>query len=115
MTETAKKPFVYEGSGSAIDAYLKPQKENAPVQNENWGKFKKDNKQHLTILSILRQAQWTVTKPNYGEVADLERFSNWLKSDKSPVKKPLLKMTPDEVSKVIVAIGGIVSSKYKKR
>lgn len=80
---------------------------------DNWGEFDKDNKQHLTLLAYMRTAQWTIPHEKHGEVADLERLSNWLKSDKSPVNKPLKQMQPWEVSKIIEAFKGIVKSIYK--
>jgi len=82
-------------------------------QEDNWGLFDKANKQHLTLLAYMRTAQWTVENGKHGEVADLDRLSNWLKSDKSPVNKPLKKMQPWEVSKIIEAFKGIVNSKFK--
>lgn len=86
-----------------------------PLQEDvnNWGEFNKDNRQHLTLLAYMRTAQWTVPNEKHGEVADLARLSDWLKSDKSPVSKPLKKMEPWEVSKIIEAFKGIVKSKYK--
>jgi hypothetical protein len=80
---------------------------------ENWGLFDKENKQHLTILAQMHTAQWVVPNDKYGEVPDLERLSEFLKSDKSPVNKPLKKMETWEVSKVIEAFKGIVKSIYK--
>ena len=80
---------------------------------ENWGLFDKENKQHLTILAQMRTAQWVVLNDKYGEVPDLERLSEFLKSDKSPINKPLKKMEPREVSKIIEAMKGIVKSIYK--
>lgn len=82
-------------------------------QEDNWGLFDKNNKQHLTILAQMRTAQWVVPSDKYGEVPDLERLSEFLKSEKSPINKPLKKMEPWEVSKVIEAFKGIVKSKYK--
>lgn len=82
-------------------------------QNQNWGFFDKKNNQHRNVLSLMRQAKWTVPNAKYGEVPDLEKLSDFLKSNKSPVKKPLKEMTPQEVSKVIVALEGVVKSKYK--
>jgi hypothetical protein len=113
---TATKPRIYTGEGSAIDSYLKP---NTVVEGgshhskSNWGLFDKNNQQHKTLLSLLRQAQWTIPNERWGEVADLPRLSEFLKSDKSPIKKPLKKMEPSEVSKIIEAFKGIVKSKYK--
>lgn len=85
----------------------------AEPQADNWGLFDKDNKQHLTLLAYMRTAQWTTQNGKHGEVADIDRLSDWLKSDKSPVRKPLKKMQPWEVSKIIEAFKGIVNSKFK--
>ena len=91
---------------------LKAQTGTEP-QADNWGLFDKDNRQHLTLLAYMRTAQWTTPNGKHGEVADIERLSEWLKSDKSPVNKPLKKMQPWEVSKIIEAFKGIVNSKFK--
>lgn len=91
---------------------LKAQTGTEP-QEDNWGLFDKDNRQHLTLLAYMRTAQWTTPNGKHGEVADIERLSDWLKSDKSPINKPLKKMQPWEVSKIIEAFKGIVKSKYK--
>ena len=84
-----------------------------PKEVDNWGLFDKANKQHLTLLSQLRTAQWVIPNDKHGEVPDLDRLSHFLKSDKSPVNKPLKQMEPGEVSKIIEALKGIVKSKYK--
>ncbi|WP_269222036.1 hypothetical protein [Flavobacterium sp. IMCC34518] len=116
---TATKPRIYTGEGSPVDDYFNP-KSTTPTpkssQNQdqsNWGLFDKNNQQHKTLLSLLRQAQWTIPHERWGEVADLPRLSEFLKSDKSPIKKPLKKMEPWEVSKIIEAFKGIVKSTYK--
>ena len=85
----------------------------AEPQEDNWGLFDKNNKQHLTVLAQMRTAQWVVPSDKYGEVPDLERLSNWLKGSLSPINKPLKKMEPWEVSKIIEAMKGIVKSIYK--
>lgn len=108
---TATKPTIYTGEGSAIENYLSPRPQSS--NTENWAIFDKNNTQHKTILSLLRQAQWVVSHPRHGEVADLTRLSSFLKSDKSPIKKPLKAMTDKETSKLIQALKGIVKSKYK--
>ena len=117
---TATKAYVYEGQGSAIDDYNAPKKQLQTIvqggrchSKSNWGLFDKENQQHKTILSLLRQAQWVVKNEKWGEVPDINRLSEFLKSDKSPVNKPLKKMEPSEVSKIIEALKGIVKSKYK--
>jgi hypothetical protein len=79
----------------------------------NWGLFDKNNKQHLTILAQMRTAQWVAPNDKYGEVPDLERLSEFLKSAKSPINKPLKQMEPWELSKIIEAMKGIVKSIYK--
>lgn len=109
MTTATKKPFVYSGTGSAIDNYNAPK----PINSENWGIFKKGNSQHMTILALLRTLQWTTPHERHGEVADLIRFSDWLKSDLSPLKKPLIKMEPKEVSKIITALESMQKKKFK--
>lgn len=80
---------------------------------ENWAFFDKNNLRHKLILSLCHQAQWTTNDPTHCEVADLNRLSNFLKSDKSPVQKKLTLMDDKEVEKVIMAMHGIVKSKYK--
>lgn len=113
-----RQPVQYSGTGSAIDNYLKSQNIDCPppeeTTNENWAMFDKANTKHLRMLSLCRQANWTTTHSTYGEVADLERLSNWLKSEKCPVQKPLKKMcNKTELPKVIKAFTGVVKSIYK--
>jgi len=79
----------------------------------SWGKFDNSNGKHRNILSLLRQVRWVTPHPKFGEVADVARLGAWLQSDKSPVKKPLMKMESEEVSKVIVALEGILKGLYK--
>lgn len=76
---------------------------------ENWGLFDKDNSQHKRIQANLRAANIVIQNGKWGEVADmLGWFDRFLKSDKSPVKKPLKVMTTLEVSKIIRALDGVV-------
>jgi hypothetical protein len=114
---TATKSTIYTGEGSPIDNYFKPTatppKSSQNQEQDNWGLFDNNNQQHKTLLSLLRQAQWTIPNEKWGEVADLERLSKFLKSDKSPINLPLKKMKPSDVSKIIEAFKGIVKSKYK--
>ena len=75
---------------------------------ENWGVFDKENAQHRYILSILRQANIVVKSEKWGEIPDMSGFFNrFLRSPKSPVKKPLKQMSPTEVSKIITALEGV--------
>lgn len=111
MTKT--KPITYTGQGSAIDNYNSAK----PVNNENWGAFDASNKQHRTIMALCRNRQWVKPddKHQSGEVADMDgAFSDFLKSVRSPVRKPLKDMTPQEVSKIIIALSGVVVHKWSK-
>jgi hypothetical protein len=112
MIVIPKEPISYSGEGSAVDNYYNPQKNQSPPQ-ENWAGFDPKNTKHMAILSLCRQAQWTVSHRRHGEVADLIRLNNWLHSDKCPVNKALKKMDNSELSKIITALEGIVKSKYK--
>lgn len=78
-----------------------------------WGKFDHKNPKHKVILSLLHQLDWTTPSTKYGTVPDIDLLSNWLQSDKSPVKKPLMKMETHEVEKTITALSGIVKSRFK--
>ncbi|WP_264522168.1 hypothetical protein [Flavobacterium sp. N1994] len=114
-TTTKRQPIAYNGSGSAIDNYMKPQPEQ--VQKvENWASFTKlkpDPKKRKVLFSLLHQAQWTKPNAKYGEVPNLERLSDFLKSDKSPVQKKLIDMEIVEMEKIIKAFKGIVKSTWK--
>jgi hypothetical protein len=61
----------------------------------------------------MHTAQWVKPHKKLGEVPDLERLGAFLNSDKSPVKKPLKAMTPEEMEKIIKAFKGIVKSTFK--
>ncbi|MCH4824274.1 hypothetical protein ML462_13950 [Gramella lutea] len=86
-----------------------------PYKNktDNWAFFNKDNGKHKYILSLCRQLDWTTPDERFGKVVDLNRLSEWLKSDKSPVKKPLKKMNARECSKIITALEGMIDTKFK--
>lgn len=121
---TATKPRIYTGEGSATDDYFNP-KSTATTpkscQNQeqgNWGLFKKDHplaKVHKLIRSLCIQNGWSVPNEKWGEVADLEKLSHFLKSDNSPVKKPLMDMSHQELEKIIVALEGIINSTFKTK
>lgn len=115
---TTSNPKIYTGYGSAVDNYNKPKKAlQAIVQGSrdksNWGLFDKNNKQHKTILSLIQQLQWVVPSEKWGQVADINRLSNFLKSEKAPVKKPLKDMKPEEVSKIIECFKSMIIKNYK--
>jgi hypothetical protein len=80
---------------------------------ENWAVFDKSNPKHKVILSLLYQMQWVKPSEKWGEVPDLDRLSDFLQSDKSPVKKKLKDMDVLELEKLIKSLSGIVKSKFK--
>jgi hypothetical protein len=114
MTTTKTAPYAYQGTGSATEDYFKPKPANSPLPLEggggrNYGLFDYKNPQHKRIMANLRTANIVVKSERWGEVADMTGwFDRFLKSDKSPVKKPLKEMTSTEVSKIIVALDGVV-------
>ena len=91
------------------------QEGSTPVNQptENWAVFDKNNPKHKVILSLLYQMQWVKPSEKWGEVPDLDRLSNFLQSEKSPVKKKLKDMEPLELEKLIKALNGIVKHRYK--
>lgn len=114
MTQT--KSRIYEGTGSAIEDYNNPKQQLQTILQggrgygkSNWGYFDTNNSQHKRIQANLRAANIVVDNEKWGEVGDmLGWFNRFLKSDKSPVKKPLKDMTSQEVSKIIKALDGVV-------
>ena len=86
---------------------------DTPKQNvENWGLFDKNNSQHKYILSLC--FQMGLTKELKGrDVADIFKLGEWLKSEKSPVRKPLKQMTSYELSRIIFAMEKITEKKWK--
>lgn len=84
-----------------------------PAVDYDWAHFDKFNSQHAYLLSLCIQAGWSISHPKYGYVANLKRLSDWLKSERCPVRKPLKTMTKQETSKVIFALEKIIKTKYK--
>tara|TARA_Y100001963_G_C6665966_1_gene392747 strand:+ start:113 stop:538 length:426 start_codon:yes stop_codon:yes gene_type:complete len=83
---------------------------------QNWAVFDSNSQRHRYILSLLMQNGWIKMLPETGkEVADMGKLSNWLKSKKSPVVKPLQNMSAEETSKIIVALENMVVSNAKKK
>ncbi|GFR84406.1 hypothetical protein ElyMa_002416500 [Elysia marginata] len=87
-----------------VIAYFKDGKRPVP----NWVKFDKNRRQHRYILSLCYQLGWK--KEGY---ADLMRLSDWLKSRRNPVKKPLQAMTSAETNKVINALESMVKKIHR--
>lgn len=81
----------------------------------HWGMFDKNNTQHLTLLRLCYDLNWTTfNKKHNRTVADLNTLGKFIASKKSPVRKPLLEMSVKECSKLITALEGILKFKYKK-
>ena len=81
----------------------------------NWAVFDKGKKSHSYILSLLWQLNWTKPHHRYGNVADMSKLSDFLKSKRSPVVKPLQEMTTEETSKIINALENIIKWSYKTK
>ncbi len=81
---------------------------------ENWAFFDKNNKKHKVILSLLYQAKWVKNDIKRGEIPDLDRLSNFLKSKSAPVQKKLMEQSPVELEKTIKALNGIIKHTYSK-
>lgn len=78
--------------------------------NASWAVFNKSNARHKSVLSRCYTLGWVDSETGY---VDLHRLGGWLKSNRSPVQKPLKQMAPPELSKIIAALDGIIKSKYK--
>lgn len=83
-----------------------------------WSFFESSNKQHRTVLSCAMEYGWDMVHPKTGKiVTDLGKLDKWLRgkytNGQSPVKKPLLDMTSEELSKVIYALEKMTEKKYK--
>ena len=81
----------------------------------NWGYFEieKFPGERKTLFSLMYQAQWTKAHEIVKEVPDLDRLSNFLKSKKSPVHKPLKQFEKADWSKLIAVFTNIVKGTYK--
>lgn len=90
---------------------------NKNYTRDNWGLFDKRNEKYRSerklLWSYLYQAQWTVDNETHGEVPDTERLSNFLKSPKSPVKKPLKQFEKGDWNKILEVFKNIVKGTFK--
>ncbi len=85
-----------------------------PVKYEHWAYFDAKKAQHRYILSLLLQLGWAhYNQAQKRHIADLYRFSEWLKSNKSPVQMPLKKMNAKQCSTIISALENITVKKHK--
>lgn len=79
--------------------------------SSSWARFDKYNSQHKTILSHCHTLGWK-SEENPAFV-DLNRLGGWLKSNRSPVQKPLLEMNRKELSKIIAALESMIKKQFK--
>jgi hypothetical protein len=107
----AKKIIMAQEGATLVNQPVDPS--DSEQAKQNWASFDKTNPKHKVILSLLYQMQWVKPSEKWGEVPDIERLSNFLQSDKSPVKKKLKDMEPQELEKLITALSGIVKHRYK--
>lgn len=80
-----------------------------------WAFFDKDKfvPERKLLWSYLHQIQWVVKNDKHFEVPDLDRLSNFLKSNKSPVNKPLKEWNKQDWEKMLITFKNIAKSKYK--
>lgn len=108
-SKTSLNDLTYEQAGKIL-----AQQEGKPHLGDNWALFDKDNGQHKYILSLCIQMGLKKPSERHGFVADLQALSEWLKSERSPVRKKLMDMLPFELKKIIGALESITKNKYKK-
>ena len=75
------------------------------LKYDHWAYLNFKKSQHGRIYSVLMQMEWSVYDlEKQKHIADLMRFSEWLKSNKSPVCKKISEMSTKECSKIISAL-----------
>ncbi len=114
--EVAKRSL-HDLTEQQANAIIAKQTGAAPSQNRThkdaFEGFDAKNSKHRAVLSMAIQAQWSLPHKKHGKIADMKRIAHFLKSDRSPVKKPLTEQSSDELSKTIKAFEGIVNHRYK--
>lgn len=81
----------------------------------DWQGFDARNPKDRLVLSLCRQMGWVTDHPTAGRVADMKRLGDWLKSERSPVRKSLLEMDDRlEKPKVIKALENMVKQNFQK-
>jgi hypothetical protein len=113
MAQEGTSPPTPQGGAKEIADKVGAYNTNSPSGEASWAVFDNQNAQHRHILSLCRQAQWTTSHPRHGEVADLVRLDQFLKSNRCPVNKSLKSMTKEELVKVGHAINQIIKHKFK--
>ncbi|MDB0603161.1 hypothetical protein PL373_18920 [Tenacibaculum maritimum] len=99
-TKKSTKELTFDQANRLIEHYG-----GKAIKYDHWAYLDFSNSQHSRMYSALMQLGWknySTEKTKY--VADLVRFSEWLKSKKSPVQKKVKDMNPKECSKIISAL-----------
>jgi hypothetical protein len=90
------------------------QKNKYPKELYKWAFFTPDNKKHMKILSLCRELKWTVwSEKKLKTIVSLNKLGGWLNSKRSPVQKPLKKMSPEELTTIINALSSMIGKNYK--
>lgn len=79
-----------------------------------WYKFDFKDAQHRKVLSLCHEYGWT-TQYKGRTVADMKALATWLKSERSPIKKPIMKMEVIELRKIIKALENMVFHKWQQK
>jgi hypothetical protein len=81
----------------------------------HYGKFDKENKQHLYILSMCMQLGWQVFNKNVDRnVADLARLGRFIMHF-GAIKKPLMEQRKEELSKIVYQLEEMVRKHFTKQ
>lgn len=112
-TKTSCKDLSFDQANAILVEWFKLRPHEPDVDQEamKYARFDKNNEQHKRILATLINIGWWIMKKPYGKIADLQRLGKWLQ-EKAPVRKPLLKMSPTEVSKIIGALDSMTIKKF---
>ena len=99
LEKTSVKDLTFDQANELIDRLG-----GRMFSDDNWGLFDKNNRQQRYVISLLYQLGWVRSHYLHGYIPDLHHLSNWLKSSRSPVRKPLKSMTSKELTKIISAL-----------
>jgi hypothetical protein len=88
---------------------------NVPTNDYlTYGKFSKDNRQHMYILSMCMQLGWRTYNTSVGrDVADLVRLGRFIMHF-GAIKKPLIQQTTQELHKTVFQFEEMVRKHYAK-
>lgn len=84
------------------------------TDNIQYGRFNRDNKQHMYLLSMCQQLGWITFNHKLGRnVADISRLGRWVKNFAS-VKKPLLEQTPQELQQTVYQMEQMLAKHFRQ-